>query len=140
MSKLIEVQIVSVEKTIFDGEASWVFVTGIEGELGIAPGHMPLISPIKPGSIRIVTGDDEINFFVSGGTVEVQPKKVTILADTVIRAEDLDEAAAISAQEAAKARLHDQKSEIDYSTALAELAAAAAQYRLIKQRKSGGRS
>ena len=139
MSKLIEVQIVSVEKTIFDGEASWVFVTGIEGELGIAPGHMPLISPIKPGSIRIVTGDDEINFFVSGGTVEVQPKKVTILADTVIRAEDLDEAAAISAQ-AAKARLHDQKSEIDYSTALAELAAAAAQYRLIKQRKSGGRS
>ena len=140
MSKLIEVQIVSVEKTIFDGEASWVFVTGIEGELGIAPGHMPLISPVKPGSIRIVTGDDEINFFVSGGTVEVQPKKVTILADTVIRAEDLDEAAAISAQEAAKARLHDQKSEIDYSTALAELAAAAAQYRLIKQRKSGGRS
>ncbi len=126
--------IVSLEKEIFSGRINSLTVTGSQGELGIQPGHAALITMLKPGPIRVIKqGGEEETFFISGGVLEVQPEIVTVLADTVARAEDLDEAAAIEAKEQAEKLLSSRKADIDYSAAAAELARAVAQLRMIKQ-------
>ena len=114
MANTIQVDIVSAEEQIYSGEAYMVYAPAIMGELGIAPRHTPLISPLKPGEIRLDVGDGkEEFFFISGGILEVQPHLVTVLSDTAIRAADLDEAAAIEAQKRAEAALADQQSDLD---------------------------
>ena len=134
MANTIQVDIVSAEEQIYSGEAYMVYAPAIMGELGIAPRHTPLISPLKPGEIRLDVGDGkEEFFFISGGILEVQPHLVTVLSDTAIRAADLDEAAALEAQKRAEAALVDQKSDLDVAKAQAELAAAAAQIAAIKR-------
>ena len=134
MANTIQVDIVSAEEQIYSGEAYMVYAPAIMGELGIAPRHTPLISPLKPGEIRLDVGDGkEEFFFISGGILEVQPHLVTVLSDTAIRADDLDEAAALEAQKRAEAALADQKSDLDVAKAQAELAAAAAQIAAIKK-------
>ena len=130
----IQVEIVSAEEQIFSGEAEMVFAPAVMGEVGIAPRHAPLISPLKPGEVRLdMGGGKEEFFFISGGILEVQPHLVTVLSDTAIRAHDLDEAAAMEAQKRAEAALADQQSDLDVAKAKAELAAAAAQIAAIKK-------
>jgi F-type H+-transporting ATPase subunit epsilon len=134
MANTIQVDIVSAEEQVFSGEAYMVYAPAIMGELGIAPRHTPLISPLKPGAIRLDVGDGkEELFFISGGILEVQPHLVTVLSDTAIRADDLDEAAALEAQKRAEAALVDQNSELDIAKAQSELAAAAAQIAALKK-------
>ena len=130
----IQVEIVSAEEQIFSGEAQMVYAPAVMGEVGIAPRHTPLISPLKPGEVRLdMGGGQEEYFFISGGILEVQPHLVTVLSDTAIRADDLDEAAAIEAQKRAESALADQQSDLDVAKAKAELAAAAAQIQAIKK-------
>ncbi len=134
MANTIRVDIVSAEEQIFSGEAYMVYAPAIMGELGIAPRHTPLISPLKPGEIRLDMGDGkEEFFFISGGILEVQPYLVTVLADTAIRADDLDEAVALEARKRAEEALADQQSDLDVAKARAEIAAAAAQISAIKK-------
>ncbi len=134
MANTIRVDIVSAEEQIFSGEAYMVYAPAIMGELGIAPRHTPLISPLKPGEIRLDVGDGkEEFFFISGGILEVQPYLVTVLADTAIRADDLDEAVALEARKRAEEALADQQSDLDVAKARAEIAAAAAQISAIKK-------
>ncbi len=134
MANTIQVDIVSAEEQIFSGQAYMVYAPAVMGEVGIAPRHTPLISPLKPGEIRLDMGDGkEEFFFISGGILEVQPHLVTVLSDTAIRAHDLDEAAAMEAQKRAEAVLADQQSDLDVAKAKAELAAAAAQIAAIKK-------
>jgi F-type H+-transporting ATPase subunit epsilon len=134
MANTIQVDIVSAEEQIFSGEAYMVFAPAVMGELGIAPRHTPLISPLKPGEIRLDMGDGKQEFFfISGGILEVQPHLVTVLSDTAIRADDLDEAAALESQKRAEEALADQQSDLDVAKARAELAAAAAQIAAIKK-------
>jgi F-type H+-transporting ATPase subunit epsilon len=134
MANTIQVDIVSAEEQIFSGEAYMVYAPAIMGEVGIAPRHTPLISPLKPGEIRLDMGDGkEEFFFVSGGILEVQPHLVTVLSDTAIRADDLDEAAAREAQKRAEEALADQQGDLDVAKAKAELLAAAAQIAAIKK-------
>ena len=130
----IQVDIVSSEKEIWSGEANMVFAPGVLGELGIAPRHSPLLTRLKPGEVRVVDKkDSEVSYFISGGILEVQPHLVTILADTAIRAEDIDEARALEAKQRAKETMADRKSEIDYARAQAELAELAAMFETIKK-------
>ena len=111
-----------------------VIASGELGDLGITPGHAPLITSLKPGPVRLVfEGNEDDLFFVSGGFLEVIPSQVTVLADTAERAENLDEAAALQAQEEAKRLLDEQNSEFDYSRAAAEMAEAVARLRVIEQ-------
>lgn len=134
MANTIQVDIVSAEEQIFSGEAYMVYAPAVMGEVGIAPRHTPLISPLKPGEIRLDMGDGkEEFFFISGGILEVQPHLVTVLSDTAIRADDLDEAAAIEARQRAEEALVDQKSDLDVAKAKSELLAAAAQIAAIKK-------
>ncbi|MCP4876074.1 MAG: F0F1 ATP synthase subunit epsilon [Gammaproteobacteria bacterium] len=134
MANTIQVDIVSAEEQIFSGEAYMVYAPAVMGEVGIAPRHTPLISPLKPGEIRLDMGDGkEEFFFISGGILEVQPHVVTVLSDTAIRADDLDEAAAIEAQKRAEEALADQQGDLDVAKAKAELLAAAAQIAAIKK-------
>jgi F-type H+-transporting ATPase subunit epsilon len=134
MANTIQVDIVSAEEQIFSGEAYMVYAPAVMGEVGIAPRHTPLISPLKPGEIRLDMGDGkEEFFFISGGILEVQPHLVTVLSDTAIRANDLDEAAAIEAKKRAEDALADQQSDLDVAKARAELASAAAQIAAIKK-------
>ena len=134
MANTIQVDIVSAEEQIFSGEAYMVYAPAVMGEVGIAPRHTPLISPLKPGEIRLDMGDGkEEFFFISGGILEVQPHLVTVLSDTAIRADDLDEAAAIEAQKRAEDALADQQGDLDVAKARAELLAAAAQIAAIKK-------
>ncbi len=134
MANTIQVDIVSAEEQIFTGEAEMVFAPAVMGEVGIAPRHTPLISPLKPGEVRLDMGDGkEEFFFISGGILEVQPHLVTVLSDTAIRANDLDEAAAIEAKKRAEDALADQQGDFDVAKAKAELAAAAAQIAAIKK-------
>ena len=132
----VHLDIVSPETKIFSGLVEMVSVTGAIGELGILPGHTQLLSAIKPGQVKITKqgGEKEI-FYISGGFLEVQPNSITILADTVARAEDLDEAHAVEAKERAEKLLAEKKSELDYTVTLRELAQAAAQIRTIKALK-----
>ena len=137
MANTIQVDIVSAEEQIFSGEAEMVFAPAVMGEVGIAPRHTPLISPLKPGEVRLdMGGGKEEFFFISGGILEVQPHLVTVLSDTAIRADDLNEAAALEAKKRAEAALEGQKSDLDVAKARAEIAAAAAQIAAIKKLRS----
>lgn len=137
----MELDIVSAEASIFTGTVEFLTVTGSVGELGIHPGHTALLTLLKPGQIRAqLSGGREDVFYISGGMLEVQPTAVTVLADTAVRATDLDEAAARAAVEHAEKVLENQKAGIEYSRALKELAEAAAQLRAIQMlRKRAGR-
>jgi F-type H+-transporting ATPase subunit epsilon len=136
----LRLDIVSAEKQIFSGTASMVFVTGEEGELGIAPGHSQLLTTLRPGYIRAILADkDEEVFFISGGMLEVQPYIVTVLADTALRAADIDEAAALAAKEQAEKALAGKVSALDLAKATAELAEITAQIRAIQQLKRRAR-
>ncbi len=136
MAMTIHVDIVSAEEQIFSGAAEMVYAPAVMGELGIAPRHTPLISPLKPGEVRLdMGGGKEEFFFISGGILEVQPHVVTVLSDTAIRAHDLDEAAALEAKKRAEDALHDQMSDIEIAKARAEIAAAAAQIAAIQKLK-----
>jgi F-type H+-transporting ATPase subunit epsilon len=139
MANTIHVDIVSAEGEIFAGEAEMVFVPAQEGELGITPRHAPLLTLIKAGEVRVKTGEGEQSVFVGGGALEVQPKKVTILADTAIRAHDLDEAAALAAKQRAEEALATAHDKVDLARAQAELAQIAAQVKLIEKIRKGGR-
>lgn len=130
----IHVDIVSAEGEIFSGEAAMVFAPAIMGDIGIAPRHAPLLTTLRPGEVRVQTpGGEEQFFFVSGGALEVQPHLVTVLADTALRARDLDEAAAIQAKQRAEEALRDRGDKIDVAKAQAELAAAMAQIKAIEK-------
>lgn len=133
--KTLHIDIVSAEHEIFSGEVESVIASGEGGELGIMPGHTALLTKLKPGAVRLFKDGNEDFFFVSGGILEVQPHMVTVLADTIARAADLDEAAAIEAKERAEKLLSDKQADIDYSLAAAELAEAMAQLRVISQMK-----
>ena len=129
----IHVDVVSAEENIFSGEAKCVALPGETGELGILPRHTPLITRIKPGAVRIqpAAGGDEVFVFVAGGILEVQPGKVTVLADTAIRGHDLDEAKANEAKKLAEEAMRDAKSDIDLAKAQGEFAMMAAQIAAI---------
>lgn len=133
MAKTFHVDIVSAEASIFSGEAEMVIAPGEAGELGILPEHMPLLTRIKPGTIRIRTGNDEEVIYVSGGMMEVQPDGVTVLADTSVRAHDLDEAKAMEAERLAKEALSNRTGKLEVAKAQAELAEAVAQLAAIRK-------
>jgi F-type H+-transporting ATPase subunit epsilon len=130
----IHVDIVSAEGEIFSGDATMVFAPAREGDLGIYPRHAPLLSLLKAGEVRVQTPDGEQHFFfVGGGALEVQPHKVTVLADTALRAKDIDEAAAIAAKQRAEAALLDKSDRITMAEAQAELARAIAQLKVLQR-------
>ncbi len=133
MAITVHCDIVSAEKSIFSGLVEMVVAHGQLGDLGIAPGHAPLLTQLNPGPIRVIkqSGEEEV-YYVSGGMLEVQPDLVTVLADTAQRADDVDEAAAKEAVEEARRHLENQSSDINYSAAAAMLAEAAAQLRTIE--------
>jgi len=135
MANTIHVDVVSAEEQIYSGPAEFVALPGEMGELGILPGHTPLITRIKPGAVRIkVPGEAEENFvFVAGGILEVQPHTVTVLADTAIRGHDLDEAKVMEAKRQAEEALTNRESNIDYAVAQAEIALMVAQLAAIRQ-------
>ncbi len=140
MAHTIHVDVVSAEESIYAGEAEFVVLPGEEGELGIYPKHTPLITRIKPGTVRIkpADGSEEQLIFVAGGILEVQPNVITVLADTAIRGHDLDEAKALEAHKQAQENLANRTGKMEYAEALAELAQAAAQIaaiRRLRQRK-----
>ncbi len=129
----IHIDIVSAEREIFSGEAAMVFAPAEMGEVGIAPKHTPLLTRLKPGEVRVLTPEGEVqSFYVSGGLLEIQPHVITILADTAVRAKDIDEAAAIEAKERAERALQDKSAQIDIARAQAELADAMAQLRALE--------
>jgi F-type H+-transporting ATPase subunit epsilon len=132
-AKTIHVDIVSAEGEIFSGEAEMVFVPAREGELGIAPRHAPLLTLLKAGEVRIKNADGEQSIYVGGGALEIQPRRVTVLADTAMRAKDLDEASALAAKRRAEEALSGKIDKIEQAQALAELAQAAAQLKLLEK-------
>ncbi|MDO9049465.1 MAG: F0F1 ATP synthase subunit epsilon [Methylobacter sp.] len=140
MTMTVHVDIVSAEKEIFSGLAEMVFAPAELGEVGISPRHAPLISRLKPGEVRVKVSDKEIYpFYVSGGMLEIQPHLITILADTAIRAKDIDEASAIEAKARAEEALTDKSGKIDFATAQAQLQEAVMQLRTLDRfRKRGG--
>ena len=128
----IQVDVVSAEGEIFSGPATVVFAPASEGDIGIYPRHAPLLSLLKAGEVRVLTPEGEEHFFfVGGGALEVQPRKVTVLADTALRAKDIDEAAALAAKQRAEEALRDKAGHITQAEALAELARAAAQLKVL---------
>ena len=135
MAHTIHVDVVSAEASIFAGEAEFVAAPGEAGELGIFPQHTPLITRIRPGAVRIklVGRPDEEFVFVAGGILEVQPNRVTVLADTAIRGKDLDEAKAADAQQRAKEAMANAKTDIDFARAQSEFAMMAAQLAAIQK-------
>ena len=141
MAMTIHVDVVSAEESIFSGLAEMVVVPGTEGELGIHPRHAPLLTRIRPGSVRIKKPDqtEEELIYVSGGMLEIQPSVVTVLADTAIRGADLDEARATEAKHAAEEAMRDKTADLDYAQAEAELAQAIAQLQAIQKLRKQGR-
>ena len=139
MAMTIHCDVVSAEEEIFSGRVTMVVATGTMGELGIMPGHAPLLTGVKPGPVRLLfdNGTEE-TIFASGGFLEVQPGVVTLLADTAVRADDLDEVAVQKAMEEAEAAMQNQAAEFEYSVAAAQLAEAAAALRVLRQRKGRG--
>ena len=130
----IHVDIVSAEGEIYSGKAAMVFVPAVQGEIGIAPRHAPLLTTLKAGEVRVRQADGtEHYFFVGGGALEIQPRKVTVLADTALRAKDVDEAAALAAKQRAEEALAGKIDKIEQAEALAELARAAAKLRLLEK-------
>lgn len=133
----LHVDIVSAEGHIHEGEATMVFAPAEMGEVGIAPRHTPLLTRLKPGELRVKTvGGEELRFFVGGGILEVQPKLVTVLADTALRAKDADEAAAAEAKRQAEQALAGAKTEMDLAKAQASLVEAAARLEFVKKLKN----
>ena len=141
MAMTVHCDIVSAEEELFSGLVEMVVAHGNQGDLGILMGHAPLLTDLKPGPVRVIKqgGEQEV-FYISGGFLEVQPNMVKVLADTAVRAGDLDEAAALEAKKAAEKALSEKGAEFDYSTAAARLAEAAAQLRTIQElrKKYGG--
>lgn len=135
MALTVHVDVVSAEESIFSGLAEFVVLPGEAGELGILPGHMPLMTRVKPGVVRLKLPQQEREelIFVAGGILEVQPGLVTVLADTAIRGKDLDEAKALDAKRRAEEAMADKNAEIDYARAQAELAEAVAQLAAIQK-------
>ncbi len=135
MAKTLHVDIVSAEESIFSGEAEMVIAPGEAGELGILPEHAPLLTRIRPGTVRVRPGADSAEevIYVSGGMMEVQPDRVTVLADTSVRAHDLDEAKAMEAERLAKEALANRTGAMELAKAQAELAEAVAQLAAIRK-------
>ncbi len=134
MAETIHVDIVSAEGEIFAGSATMVFVPAIEGDIGVAPRHAPLLTLLRAGEVRVLPVEGpEQHFYVGGGALEVQPKKVTVLADTAARAHDLDETLALEARKRAEEALAGKIDKLEQAEALAELARAAAQLKLIER-------
>lgn len=130
----IQVDIVSPEGELFSGVASEVFASASQGDLGILPRHAPLLTLLKPGEVRVRTPDgEEHHFFVGGGALEVQPTRVTVLADTALRARDIDEAAALAAKQRAEEALQQKGGQMTQAEALAELARVAALMKMLKR-------
>ncbi|MEN8168352.1 MAG: F0F1 ATP synthase subunit epsilon [Pseudomonadota bacterium] len=142
MAMTIHVDIVSAEGEIFTGSAEMIYAPAAMGEVGIAPRHTPMVTRLKPGEVRVeIGGGKEMqHFFVSGGILEVQPHVVTILADTALRAADLDEAAAQEAKRRAEDAITNKSAEFEYARAQAELVEAVAQLRAIQNVRKGMRS
>ncbi len=136
MAKVIQVDIVSAEEEIFSGEAEMLVVSAEMGEVGIAPGHAPFITGIKPGNVAVHIEGDTQHFFVSGGMLEVQPHVITVLADTVIRGGDLDEAEAEEARKRAEEQVKESQGTPDYAAAAASLAEASARLSVLKKMRS----
>jgi F-type H+-transporting ATPase subunit epsilon len=134
----VHLDVVSAEENVFSGRVETLQVTGSEGELGIYPGHAPLLTAIQPGMVRVVKqhGEEEL-FYVAGGILEVQPGIVSVLADVAIRGEDLDEAAAQQAKKNAEEMIANPGADFEYAEAAAELAKAIAQLRVIQQLRKG---
>jgi F-type H+-transporting ATPase subunit epsilon len=141
MATTVQCNIVSADESLFSGAVEMVVATGSLGELGINAGHAPLLSDLKPGPVRVIkeAGEEEI-FFLSGGYLEVQPNAISILADTAVRANDIDEAAAAEAVKTAEQAIANQTGEIEYSKAAAMLAEATAQLQTVRalRKKMGG--
>src|SRR6185436_1999903 len=130
----IHVDIVSAEGEIFSGAASMVFAPASQGEMGVAPKHAPLLTMLKPGEVRVQTPDgQEQQFFIGGGALEIQPNKVTVLADTALRAKDLDEAAALAAKQRAEDALRGATDKLEQAEALKELVRMNEQIKLIQK-------
>lgn len=130
----LQCSVVSAKETIYSGEISMLVATGIEGEIGILPGHIPFITLLKPGAMQIKTKDgNEETVYISGGVLEVQPHIITVLADTAVRAHDLDEAEIAKARQHAEQMLQNQKTDIDTSAALAALAESVAQLHTLRK-------
>lgn len=141
MAMTIHCDIVSAEAEIFSGRAKLVVANGVLGDMGVTYGHAPLLTSLEPGPVRVIQDNgEELVYYVSGGFLEVQPNVVSILADTAIRADDLDEAAALEAQQNAQHDMQNKSGEIDYSRAAARLAAATAQLRTLQKiRRTAGK-
>jgi len=141
MSMLMHVDIVSAEEQIFSGQVEMLVASAVNGELGIMPRHAPLLTQLKPGEVRlkIAENKDDLFYFVSGGILEVQPHLVTVLADTVVRAKDFDEEAALKAKQQAEAHMQDSTDTIEQAAAQAELMLAVAQLDAIKKFRSNKR-
>ena len=134
MAMTVHLDVVSAEQSVFSGDVATIQVTGSEGELGIHPGHAPLLTGLKPGMVRLVKQDgSEDIIYVAGGTLEVQPKTVTVLADVAIRGEELDEQAAEEAKRRAEEHIANPGADFNYAEAAHELAEAIAQLRLIQK-------
>jgi len=141
MAITVHCDIVSADESLFSGSVKMLVATGSLGELGITPGHAPLLSDLRPGPVRLVkeNGEEEV-YYLSGGYLEVQPGSIAILADTAVRAADIDEAAAAEAVKTAEQAIANQSGEIEYSKAAAMLAEATAQLRTVQtlRKKLGG--
>ena len=140
MAMTVHCDIVSAEREIFSGLVEMVIAAGSEGDVGLAYGHAPLLTALQPGPVRVIKqGGEEEVFYVSGGYLEIQPHLVSILADTALRADDMDEAAALEAKREAEQALNNQSGDFDYTRAATQLAEAAARLRTIQamRRKSG---
>jgi len=134
MASTIQVDIVSAEGEIFSGQATMVFAPASQGDVGIAPRHAPLITTMRPGEVRVQREEgEELFFFVTGGALEVQPYQVTVLADTALRAHDLDEAAALDAKRRAEEAMANQDADFDLAAAQGELAVISAQLKAIEK-------
>ena len=137
MIKSVQCDVVCAEEAVFSGKVQMVSLTGSEGDLGITPGHAPLLTAIKPGpiSMRLESGEEQ-TLYISGGFIEVQPQHITVLSDTAIRADDLDESQAEAARQEAENQLSEKGADFDYSLASARLAEAVAQLRTVRQIKA----
>jgi F-type H+-transporting ATPase subunit epsilon len=135
MANTIHVDVVSAEEQIYSGEAEYVILPGVDGELGVYPRHTPLLTQIKPGAVRIKVPDQALEelVYVQGGFLEIQPTKVTVLSDTAVRANDLDEAKAMEAKQRAEEAMANQDTKVDLAAAQAELSAALAQIEVLRK-------
>lgn len=142
MAMTFHCDIVSTEESLFSGQVQMIVASGSQGDLGILYGHAPLLTTLKPGPVRIIAPNgEETLYYLSGGYIEIQPNVVSILADTAVRADDIDEAAALEVKKQAEKDLHNQSGEFNYSQAASQLAAAAAQLRTIEElRRKAGKS